>query len=60
MSDIILDADEFVAQVQAGPAATRDDQSLTRDGRRLDSRDAVIAFVRELKAARAKGATIER
>ena len=38
------------------PAPTADDVSITTDGRRLDSKDAVIAFFAELDAEAASSA----
>jgi hypothetical protein len=40
---------EATALVAGGGHATDDDVSITNDGRRLDSAEAVIAFVEELK-----------
>jgi hypothetical protein len=40
---------EATALVAGGGPATDDDVSITNDGRRLDSAEAVIAFVEELK-----------
>jgi len=37
------------------PPPTPDDVSVTRDGRRLDSKEAVLAFIAELDAERAAG-----
>jgi hypothetical protein len=38
--------------VSGGPPATRDEVSITSDGRRLDSAEAVIAFFDELEEMR--------
>jgi hypothetical protein len=54
-----LSSDEFVARVSAAGPPTDDDVSITRDGRRLDSRDAVLAFLAEVEADRAAGRHVE-
>ena len=38
----------FNAMLRDSPGPTADDVSITADGRRLDSKDAVIAFFAEL------------
>ncbi len=50
-----LSADEFVARVRAGEPPTADDVSITLDGRRLDSKEAVLAWLAEVEADRAAG-----
>lgn len=42
------DMAELKRAVVAGGSATPDDVSITRDGRRLDSREAVMAFLEEV------------
>jgi len=42
--------------VARGGPATRDDVSITMDGRRLDSREAVLQFLAEVDHARAERA----
>ena len=54
-----LSGEEFVARAQAAGAATPDDGSITRDGKRLDSEDAVLTWLAEVEAARAAGRYIE-
>ncbi len=54
-----LSAEEFAARVERAAASTADDVSITRDGRRLDSKDAVMAWVAEVEADRAAGRTAE-
>ena len=48
-----LSGDEFVARAQAAGPPTPDDVSITRDGRRLDSKEAVVAWLAEVEADRA-------
>ncbi|HEX2699212.1 MAG TPA: hypothetical protein VHM89_03285 [Acidimicrobiales bacterium] len=50
-----MSSDEFVTRVQAAGPSTADDVSITRDGRRLDSREAVLAWLAEVEADRAAG-----
>jgi len=51
--------EEFQARLDAaGGPATADDQSVTWDGRVLDTRDKVLAFLAELAEARAEGRTL--
>lgn len=50
-----LSADEFLARVRAAGPATDDDVSVTLDGRRLDSKEAVLAWLAEVEAERAAG-----
>jgi len=47
------DVNEFFADA-GGP--TPDDVSITLDGRRLDTKDKVLAFIAELEQERAAGA----
>lgn len=44
--------------VAAAPP-TQDNVSVTRDGRRLDSKEAVLAFLAEVEADRAAGRRVE-
>jgi len=48
--------EEVDALLAGGDPPTPDDVSITSDGRRLDSAEAVIAFVEELQAERAREA----
>ena len=54
-----LSGDEFVARAQAAGPSTPDDVSITRDGRRLDSKEAVLAWLAEVDADRAAGRSVE-
>ena len=51
------DLDALRHAVNRGGPATRDDVSITMEGRRLDSRDAVLAFLAALESDRAHGAS---
>ena len=51
--------DELVDLVRHGPPPTADDVSITMDGRRLDTKDKVLAFLAEIEAERAAGVTVE-
>lgn len=44
--------DELKAKMEAGGPPTDDDVSITTDGRRLDSKEAVLEFLAELEAER--------
>ncbi len=48
----VLTGDEFDEMLRDAPPPTDDDVSITLDGRRLDSKEAVIAFFAELDAER--------
>ncbi len=54
-----LSGDEFVARVPAAAPATADDVSITLEGRRLDSKEAVLAWLAEVEAERAAGRFVE-
>lgn len=54
-----LSDDEFLARIRAGAPPTADDVSITRDGRRLDSKEAVLAWLAEVEADRAAGRHVE-
>jgi len=54
-----LSGDEFVARVRAAAPSTPDDVSITRDGRRLDSKQAVLAWLAAVEADRAAGRCVE-
>ncbi len=54
-----LSGEEFVARVRAAGPSTADDVSITRDGRRLDSKEAVLAWLAEVEADRAAGNCVE-
>lgn len=44
---IYVDADEFSETIRAAGPSTSDDVSITMDGRRLDSKQAVLAWLAE-------------
>jgi hypothetical protein len=48
------DLDSLRHAVKRGGPATPDDVSITMDGRRLDSRDAVLTFLAEIESERAE------
>ncbi len=52
---LVLDGEEWVRRVNASPGRTPDDVSITWDGRRLDSKEAVLAFLDEVETARREG-----
>ncbi|MGH9152867.1 MAG: hypothetical protein ACRD03_10815 [Acidimicrobiales bacterium] len=54
-----LPAEEFRARLRVAGPPTDDDVSITRDGRRLDSREAVLAWLAEVQADRAAGRCAE-
>jgi hypothetical protein len=54
-----LSADEFLARVGGGTPSTADDVSITLDGRRLDSKEAVVAWFAEVEADRGAGRFVE-
>ena len=57
--DLPLSGDEFVARVRAVAPTSGDDVSITRDGRRLDSRTAVVEWLADVDADRAAGRHLE-
>lgn len=52
----VLTADQFNEMLRDAPPPTPDDVSITTDGRRLDTEEAVIAFFAQPDAARASTA----
>lgn len=54
-----LSSDEFITRVRAAAPSTPDDVSITRDGRRLDSKEAVLAWLAEVEADRAAGRCVD-
>lgn len=54
-----LSGDEFVARARAAGPSTPDDVSITRDGRRLDSKEAVLAWLAEVDADRTAGRCVD-
>jgi len=57
--ELPLSADEFIERLRAGGPATPDDVSITLDGRRLDSKEAVLAWLAEVEAERAAGRHVQ-
>ncbi|MGH9123683.1 MAG: hypothetical protein ACRDZ8_03015 [Acidimicrobiales bacterium] len=55
----VLSFDELAELVRDAPPPTPDDVSITADGRRLDTKDKVLAFLAEIEAERAAGVTVE-
>jgi hypothetical protein len=56
----VIDVDEWSRRInENGTAPTADDQSRTWDGRVLNSKDAVLAFLEELATARREGRSLE-
>ncbi len=53
----VLTREEFNEMLRDAPPPTADDVSITRDGQRLNSKEAVLAFIAELDADRASAAT---
>lgn len=51
----VLTFEELAEAVKIAPPPTADDVSITWDGRRLDSREKVLAFLAEIEAARSGG-----
>lgn len=54
-----LSGEEFVARVRAAGPSTADDVSITRDGRRLDSKEAFLAWLAEVEADREAGRRVD-
>ena len=54
-----LSTDEFLARVRAGRPSTADDVSITLDGRRLDSKEAVLAWLADVEADRVAGRLVK-
>jgi len=57
--NLSMAGDEFAARVRAAPPSTADDVSITRDGRQLDSKSAVVEWLAEVEADRATGRYVE-
>ena len=57
--DLPSTGEEIVARVRAAATPTPDEVSILRDGRRLDSKDAVVAWLAEVEADRAAGRYVE-
>lgn len=55
----VLTLDELAAAMRAGAPCDDDVVIVTRDGRRLDSRETVLAFLAELDAERRRDAAPE-
>ena len=54
-----MSGDEFVARARAAAPSTADDVSITRDGRRLDTREAVLAWLAEVEVDRVAGRSVD-
>ena len=54
-----MSSDEFIARVRAAAPSTPDDVSITLDGRRLDSKEGVLAWLAEVDADRAAGRCVD-
>jgi hypothetical protein len=52
----VMTAEEWVASMQQAAPPTDDDVSILWDGRRLDSREAVMAWLAEVEAKRTERA----
>ncbi|HVA43782.1 MAG TPA: hypothetical protein VNF50_09875 [Acidimicrobiales bacterium] len=52
----VLTFEEWAAAMREAGPATADDVSITSDGRRLDSKEKVLAFLVEIEADRAREA----
>ena len=53
----VLTREEFNEMLRDAPPPTSDDVSITSDGRRLDSKEAIIDFFTQLEAELADGRT---
>src|SRR5208282_1734197 len=49
----VMTLEEFIGALKDAPPASSDDVAVTLDGRRLDTREKVLAWVEELNASRA-------
>lgn len=52
----VLTAEELIERVRHAPPPTEDDVTILWDGRRLDSREAVMGWLAEVEAKRAEEA----
>jgi len=50
----VLSAEELIERVRHAPPPTSDDVSILWDGRRLDTREAVLEWIAEVDARRAQ------
>lgn len=57
--DLPLPSDEFIERVPAGGSPTDDNVSITMDGRCLDSKEAVLAWLAEVEEDRIAGRLVE-
>ena len=55
----VLTLEELAEAMRTAPSPTADDVSITWDGRALDTREKVLAFLKEIDAERAAGITFE-
>jgi len=54
----VLTFEELADALRSAPPPTADDVSITWDGRRLDSKEKVLRFLAELRAARRNGVAL--
>ncbi len=57
-AQIVLTAEEWLERMNHAAPPTADDVSILWDGRRLDSREAVMAWLAEVAAKRAEEAAL--
>lgn len=55
---MVLTFEELAEAIKHAPPPTDDDVSITWDGRRLDTKEKVLAFLAEIEEARANGTTL--
>jgi hypothetical protein len=54
----VLTFEKLADALRSAPSPTADDASITWDGRRLDSKEKVLRFLAELRAARRNGVAL--
>ena len=57
--DLPLSSEEFLERLRNAGPPTPDDVSITLDGRRLDSKEAVLQWLAEVEADRAAGRHVQ-
>jgi hypothetical protein len=55
----LISEEEFLARLAAAPPPTPDDVSILVDGRRLDSKEAVLEWLAEVEADRKAGRFVD-
>jgi hypothetical protein len=55
----LISEKEFIARLEAAPSPTTDDVSILLDGRRLDSKEAVLEWLAEVEADRKAGRFVD-